>query len=143
LDRSTYFKDFRRTGGLTQRKLKEYIPTMIMTNLSVLLVSIDGLVVGNFDGMDALSSVNIFYPVSLITGTLSVMAGVGISTSLSTAMGENDFEKLDYLRGLSLRIIIIMAACVAILQIPVVLLISIHTDWMQRCMLLPGSMPSV
>ncbi len=96
---------------------------MIMTNLSVLLlVSVDGLVVGNFDGMDALSSVNIFYPVSLITGTLSVMAGVGISTSLSTAMGENDFEKLDYLRGLSLRIIIIMAACVAILQIPVVLL---------------------
>lgn len=60
---------------------------MIMTNLSVLLlVSVDGLVVGNFDGMDALSSVNIFYPVSLTIGALSVMAGVGISTSISTAM---------------------------------------------------------
>lgn len=114
-------KRYRRDGGLTLRKLSEYIPAMIMTNLSVLLLmSVDGLVVGNCCGSDALSSVNIFYPVSLMTGTLSVLAASGIATSISTAMGMNDPDKIDRIRGVSLRIMIILAAAVGVLQIPVV-----------------------
>lgn len=121
MDELDNLKRYRRDGGLTIRKLAEYIPAMIMTNLSVLLLmSVDGLVVGNYCGSDALSSVNIFYPVSLMTGTLSVLAASGIATSISTAMGMNDPDNIDRIRGVSLRIMIILAAAVGVLQIPVV-----------------------
>ena len=115
---------YRRDGALIKRKLIEYIPVMMMTNLSVLLLtSVDGLVVGNYYGSDALSSVNIFYPVILLTGSLSVLTASGIATSMSTASGMNDSEKLNRIRGASLRIMIIMAAAVGIIQIPVVWLV--------------------
>ena len=47
MDELDNLKRYRRDGGLTLRKLAEYIPAMIMTNLSaLLLMSEDGLVVG-------------------------------------------------------------------------------------------------
>ena len=53
--------DYRRDSSLLKRKLIAYLPAMMMTNLSnLLLVSVDGVVVGNFVGSDAFASVNIF-----------------------------------------------------------------------------------
>ena len=78
---------YRRRGGLTERKLAEYLPAMLLTNLStMLLVSVDGIVAGNLVGPDALSSINIFYPVTVMVGAVSTVAAIGISTSISTAM---------------------------------------------------------
>ena len=77
----TELKDMRMRGNLTRRKIREYLPAMVVTNLSnLLLVSVDGLVVGNFLGKDALASVNIFYPAMLLTGVMSVITAVGILT---------------------------------------------------------------
>ena len=77
---------YRRTGNLTGRKLAEYIPAMLMTNLSALLfTSVDGIVAGNLVGADALSSINIFFPVSVVVGAISALIASGISISLSTA----------------------------------------------------------
>lgn len=114
---------YRRTGNLTGRKLAEYIPAMLMTNLSALLfTSVDGIVAGNLVGADALSSINIFFPVSVVVGAISALIASGISISLSTAMGRNDSAALDCIRGTSLRLMLIMAAVIGIVQIPVVLI---------------------
>ena len=113
---------FRRNGDLTGRKLIEYIPAMMITNLStLLLVSVDGVVAGNLVGEEALSAVSIFYPVTLLTGASSILVASGISTSISTAMGKNDAAELDRIKGASARIILAMAAIAAVVQIPVVL----------------------
>ena len=65
-------KRFSRDGSLTRKKLFEYIPAMVITNLStLLLISVDGLVLGNFVGSDALSAVNIFYPATMYIGLVS------------------------------------------------------------------------
>ena len=115
---------YRRRGDLPGRKLWEYIPAMFITNLSTLLLaSVDGIVAGNLVGSDALSSINIFYPVLVVVGALSVLTGSGIATSLSTAMGRNDAAALDHIKGVSLRIVIIMAVAAGIVQIPVVWLV--------------------
>lgn len=114
-----YLKEYRRNGGLTERKLREYIPAMMLTNLStLLLLSVDGIVAGNFVGQDALSCISIFYPVSVLIGFCSVMTASGISTSLSTAMGRNDTREISRVRGASLRIMILMAVVSSIVQIP-------------------------
>ena len=111
---------FTRTGSLTRRKLLEYIPTMLMTNLStLLLISVDGLVVGNLVGSNALSAVNILYPATLAIGVISVLIANGAATSLSTRMGENDRENILYAKSAVNQLMFAAAVFVAIVQIPV------------------------
>ena len=110
---------FTRTGALTQRKLLEYIPALLLTNLStLLLISVDGLVVGNLVGSDALSAVNILYPVALFIGVISVLIANGIATSLSTQMGENNRESLQRVKSAVKEITAAAFVFVAVAQIP-------------------------
>ena len=112
---------FVRTGSLTRRKLLEYIPTLLLTNLStLLLVSVDGLVVGNLLGGEALSAVNILYPAMLAIGVISALIANGAATCLSTRMGENDRESILYAKSAMKQLMIAAAVFVAIAQIPVV-----------------------
>ena len=123
MDRNTEsgVNKYRRRDDLTRHKLREYIPAMIMTNLStLLLLSVDGIVAGNLVGADALSSINVFYPIGVFTGALSDLTGIGIATSISMAMGKNDASEIDRVKGASFRIMIMMAAFVAVFQIPVI-----------------------
>ncbi len=69
---STEGDQYRRRGSLTMRKLTEYIPVMIMTNISLLLInSVDRIVAGNLIGTEAMNSISIFYPVLLFTSVFS------------------------------------------------------------------------
>ena len=59
-------KKYRRNWELVRRKLWEYIPVMIITNLSIFLISrVDSIMAGIFVGKEAFSAVNIFFPVSV------------------------------------------------------------------------------
>lgn len=115
---------FKRTDSLITKKLLAYIPVMILTNLStLLLISVDGIVVGNLIGPDALSSVNIFYPASIMIGVVSDWAAAGVSIVLSVYMGKNDHEGILAAKLASKRVMVISAAFVALVQIPIVTLI--------------------
>ena len=112
---------YRRKGDLTGKKLMEYLPALVITNLSnLILTSVDSVIAGNFVGSEALASINFFYPVTLFTSSISVLAASGISTSISTAMGKNDPDEADRVKGVSLRLMILMAIVMGIVQIPIV-----------------------
>ncbi len=120
----TLLSDFKRNGSLMRRKLLEYLPAMMITNLSnLLLISVDGLVVGNFLGKDAFASVNVFGPVTTFIGAVTCLAAMGIATNLSTAIGSNRQDEINRVRGASFQFMIIMAVFVSIVQIPIVYLI--------------------
>ena len=113
---------YRRKGSLTMRKLAEYIPVMIVTNISLLLINtIDRIVAGNFIGTDAMNSISIFYPVLLLTTVFSGPVASGIATSISNAMGKNDMDELAHAKTAGLRLMILTAVIVAAVQIPIVL----------------------
>lgn len=119
--KSELLSRFGRDGSLTMRKLREYIPPMIVTNLStLLLISVDGLVVGNFVGSNALASVNIFYPITLFIGLISTLVASGSATALSTAIGSSDLDKTSRMKHASIVMMILAAIFVAFAQIPVV-----------------------
>ena len=123
-----YYKDipidFKRDGFLMRRKIAEYLPVMTITNLSnLLLVSVDGIVVGNILGKDAFASVNIFGPVISLIGAITALASTGISTSLARAIGSNKQEEINRVRGASFQFIIFMAIFMSIIQFPLVKLI--------------------
>ena len=114
-------REFRRDGSLIGRKIREYLPAMIVTNLSnLLLISVDGIVVGNFLGKDAFASVNIFAPATSFIGAVTLLAAMGIATSLSTAIGSNKQEEINRVRGASFQFMIIMAIVISLVQIPII-----------------------
>ncbi len=112
---------FGSDGALGWRKLREYIPPMLITNLStLLLVSVDGLVVGNLVGEHALASVNLFYPVTLFIGVISIWIASGCATAISNSIGSNDQDMTERLKCATIVMMVLSAIIVAILQIPVV-----------------------
>lgn len=114
------FDRFKMGDGLTIIKLFEYLPSMIVTNLStLLLITVDGLVVGNLVGKEALSAVNIFQPATVFIGAISVLVANGATTSLSVSMGKNDMDGIRRAKSAVIRLMIIAAVAVAFLQIPI------------------------
>ena len=112
---------FRRDGALTARKLREYVPTMLVNNLSVLLlITVDGLVLGNLVGPEALSAVNIFYPATVLIGVAAVLVSSGAATSISVAMGKSDIEALRRAKSATKRVMIVAALAMTVIQIPLV-----------------------
>ncbi len=111
---------FRRNDSLVHRKLLSYLPFMIATNLATLLLStVDGVVVGNLVGSEALSAVSIFMPITFVISIVCTWVASGISTALSTGMGDNRIEDLAPLKKAAGTVTIVSALAVAVLEFPV------------------------
>ena len=111
---------FWRIDSLLKRKLLGFLPFMLLTNLSLLLItSVDGVVVGNLVGADALSSVNIVLPITSILGVASALIASGIGTTLSTGMGENHFEDLRYQKKVAKTLTLLSVLGLCVLEFPV------------------------
>ncbi len=102
-------------------KFREYLPAMIMTNMStLLLISVDGIVVGNFLGKDALSAVSVFTPLLLFVGALTEIGAIGIGTCLSTSIGSNEGAQIKQIKGASFWLMVYLSVFASIFQIPVI-----------------------
>lgn len=111
---------FLRDDSLMRRKLLSYLPYMIMTHLSILLImAVDGIVVGNLVGASALASVSIITPITAAFGVVSVLVASGISTILSTCMGENRLEELRIEKKAAKTLTILSALGLILIEIPV------------------------
>ncbi len=123
-ERTNIEERFKRTDTLTNRKLREFIPVMILTNISVfMLATLISLVAGNLAGSDALASVQIFAPVQAVFGAPSLLVSAGTGTSLSTCMGRNDVEAIRRMKNAVKATVLGTAAIVAVVQFPFVSLI--------------------
>lgn len=105
-------------------KLSEYIPVMIVTNISILLINtVDQIVAGNFIGDEAMSSISIFGPITLVISVFSGPVASGISTTISNALGERDMDKFNHTKSAGLQIVITITICISLIQIPMVFLL--------------------
>lgn len=108
-------------GTLTFQKLLEFLPAMIATNIStLLLVTVDGLVAGNLVGAEALSSISIFYPVTIFIGAITAVFSTGISTVLSNRIGDADTEGIERAKKAIKVVTVAAAVLVSVLQLPLV-----------------------
>ena len=122
---------FKRKKDLIRLKMLEYVPALLISNISTLIIlSADGIVVGNFLGSNALASVNIFYPVTVLLGAISAIVSTGTATCLSTYMVKNDLESLSYKKSAIKFAVIITMILVVAIEIPLVEVIisSYHLD---------------
>lgn len=118
---------FKRTNTLIRMKYLEYVPVLFITNLStLLLVSVDGLMVGNFVGDMALEAVNIFVPIEVLFSAYIAIIAHGIADSFADAMiGTNPIERL--YNGKAMKFVILVSVVfLIIIQVPITHLI-IHS----------------
>ena len=111
---------FKRTDSLIRMKYLEYVPVLFITNLStLLLVSVDGIVVGNFIGDMALEAVNLFVPIEVLFSAYIAIIAHGIADCFADAMvGDNPIERL-YNGKATKFVIIISVIFLIIIQVPI------------------------
>ncbi len=120
MGRSGIAERFRRNDSLLRKKILSYLPFMLMTNLAtLLLVSVDGLVVGNLVGSSALASVSIFAPIATVFGIFTTIVSSGISTALSTGMGSGRLDELSSQKRAARFLTMIAALVVGVIQVPI------------------------
>lgn len=76
LDRKSYI--------VSQQFIRFFIPTIFMTMALSMSIVIDGMIVGNILGPEALAAVNLVLPVTLIFNSLYVLFGVGGSALMES-----------------------------------------------------------
>ena len=115
---------YKRKDSLIRLKLLEYIPILVISNLSTLLIlTVDGIVVGNFVGSEALAAIQIFSPVTILLGAFTAIISNGTAQRLSEGIVKNDFENLKFIKAAIKRVITLSIIVVGIIQIPIVFLI--------------------
>lgn len=108
-------------GTLTFQKLLEFLPAMIATNLSaLLLITVDGLVAGNLVGKEALSSISVFGPVTTFISTVTTVVSTGISTVLSNRIGDADTCGIERAKRAARTVTVSAALLISVIQIPLV-----------------------
>ncbi|MBR0038674.1 MAG: MATE family efflux transporter [Lachnospiraceae bacterium] len=120
-------KKYKRKDSLIRMKYFEYIPVLYIMNLStLLLMAVDGLVVGNLMGPDALAAVNVFAPISVLLSAYIAIIVNGIADGYSGTLVENNREKINHSKKAVLVVVVVSALVLSLIQIPIAHLI-IHS----------------
>ena len=97
----------------TYSKLLRFtLPSIVMMMFTSLYSVVDGLFVSNLVGENALSAINIMFPVSMIIGAVGFMLGAGGSAIVARTMGEGKQE-------LANRYFTMIILCVLVLGVSV------------------------
>ena len=128
-DDSKIEKKYRLSKDFTFSKLLEYLPPMIVTNIStLLLITVDGIVAGNLVGEDALSAISIFGPVDTFIGAITAVVSTGASAVLSSRIGEVDNGRIMQAKKAVKFLSLLVPLLLSVIQIPLVLgiIVSYH-----------------
>lgn len=110
---------YSRRNFLMHQKLLEFLPVMLLTNLSTfLLITVDDIVVANLVGEQALSAVNFLSPFTQAVAIASGLLTRGIASVLSESMGKMDTDEVSQTKKAAFYLMIIMAVITSILQVP-------------------------
>lgn len=102
-----------RKGYIIGRTMKNFIfASMLAMAANQLAITINGIVVGNFIGPQAMAAINLIMPVNLVFSTLATFLGCGATILASKALGRRDFEEAGH---------IISTALICILGIGVII----------------------
>ncbi|MEG0258090.1 MAG: MATE family efflux transporter [Christensenella sp.] len=117
----------RRAKIINQQFSKYFLPTILMTMALSMSVVIDGIIVGNILGADALAAVSIVMPVTLIFNAIYALVGVGGATLYSVALGRQDRQSA---AGIFTVSVVMMALISAILFVASLVCV----DWLSAAL---------
>ncbi len=87
-------KTFKRNGHLLEKKFKEYLIPTTLSGMSMMIACIvDGIIVGQTMGADAMAAVNVAEPIVMFLQIVFMLFAAGGATLVSVAKGERDKNK--------------------------------------------------
>ena len=105
-----------RNAFLINRKIHQYIlPGVLMTVAMQLGNVVDGMIVGNLLGADAMAAIEISMPVLLLLQMPAMMLAVGGAAEAAVLLGKRDMEKAGGVFSASLASGIVIALIFALL----------------------------
>lgn len=111
---------FKRKNSLIRMKYLEYVPVLFITNLaSLLLITIDGLFVGNYIGSTALAAVDMFTPIEVLLSAYIALIAHGIADNFADALVGNDSMKKIYIAKAIKFVILFSIIILLIIQVPI------------------------
>ncbi|MBE5859003.1 MAG: hypothetical protein E7301_02610 [Butyrivibrio sp.] len=118
--REKYIPGFEQNNNLIRSRLRSYFFSYVIANLAnMLLTNIDGIILGNYVGSDALSAVNIFYPINIMVASVTTLLCAGVSKYIPVIIGKNDTESLDRAYSAISFLKKVLAISLTVVQFPV------------------------
>lgn len=114
------FNEYLRTNRLLGERIKTFLPSVILTNSSVILFPlIDTLIVGHLIGNDALAAVSLSMPIIMICSILTRILSSGLSKTIAVYLGKQDTEGINRCFLANRMILIFGFILTLLIQIPV------------------------
>ncbi len=112
---------YKQTGTLIKSKFKEHLlPTILTTMALSLATMIDGIIVGQLLGSEALAALGLSFPIIYVINIIYVMFGVGGMICASVARGRLETEKANKLftmgivGGVAVMVIFVIITLIAL-----------------------------
>lgn len=110
---------FIKTGTLVTKKFREFFfPTVLASMAAQLGTIVNGIIVGNFIGANAMAAVSACLPLNQITYAIAVLISIGSAALIAIASGARDKAKADYVFSTVVASSILFALILAALFIP-------------------------
>lgn len=107
---------YKRNASLLSGTFWRYLGPSLLSTTSILLGSIvDGIIVGNLIGPDAMSAVNLTQPVVLVMQALFFLFGMGAATAISIARGQRDEARANALFTMGSLCLMLASLAIAVL----------------------------
>lgn len=110
---------FVKTGVLVEKKFREFfMPTVLASMAGQLGTIINGIIVGNFIGANAMAAVSACLPLNQITYAVAVLISIGSAALIAIASGARDKLKADYIFSTVVTTSILSALILSVIFIP-------------------------
>lgn len=110
---------FVKTGVLVEKKFREFfMPTVLASMAGQLGTIINGIIVGNFIGANAMAAVSACLPLNQITYAVAVLISIGSAALIAIASGARDKLKADYIFSTVVTMSILSALILSVIFIP-------------------------
>ncbi|MDO4497268.1 MAG: MATE family efflux transporter [Bacteroidales bacterium] len=93
------------------------VATILTTIVQQLNVVVDGIVVSQFVGPDALSAVNLYQPLSLLVTSVCTLFGMGATVYASKLMGQRDTDKVNHILSTALVSLVVAGVVLALVSV--------------------------
>ena len=85
-----------RNGNIINKKYLEYfLPTVLIALANNIAVMVDSIIVGNMLGSVSMAAINLLSPVTQLYFSMTILFGLGASTLISFAKGQNNKKAAD------------------------------------------------
>ena len=99
----------------SRRLLRFTLPSIVMMIVTSIYSVVDGLFVSNLVGENALSAVNIMFPLSMIVGSFGFMLGTGGSAVVARTLGEGDTRRANQYFSMIITAVVVLGGVLSLL----------------------------